>query len=225
MVSTTSGTTSFNMDVDEIISDALEDIGGEYQTASEVARARRVLNLILLELQNRNIPLSKLGFESLTLVTGDGDYTLPSTVNNVLDVNYKDSSGVETPLKGYGVKRWHQISNKTQQGRPSIYFVDKNNSGHTLRVWQVPSSYEDGNTLVCLVSYFIEDADASYQKLDIPTKYLPFVVKWLAYEMSLKRTGIDPQKRIELKQRYLESMETTFDEDRERVDFRIKPKL
>lgn len=226
MPSTTSGSTNFNLDVEEIISLAFEPLGGEYQTASETSRARNIFNLMLIRLQNKGIPLSKLGFEEITLAEDDNDYDLDTKIDNVLEVNYKNlTSNIETPLKGYGWKRWHKIPNKKDKGRPNIYFIDKDRVGLTLYVWQTPGKEQNGNKLVLLCSYKLEDITASYQKVDLPYEYLPFVVAWLSYELSLTREGVPAEKRMELKQKYLETMKESFEEDKERVDFIIKPKI
>jgi len=53
----TSGTYNFNLDIDEIIQEATEMIGGEETLGHEPASARRSINLMLNDWQNRGILL------------------------------------------------------------------------------------------------------------------------------------------------------------------------
>ena len=73
---TTSGTTTFNMDIDEIIDEALDMIGGESDLGKEPRSARRSLNLILTDWQNRGILLWKTGLGTTTTVEGQTSYDL-----------------------------------------------------------------------------------------------------------------------------------------------------
>ena len=52
-----SGTYDFNLDIDEVIQEATEMIGGEDTLGHEPASARRSVNLMLRDWQNRGILL------------------------------------------------------------------------------------------------------------------------------------------------------------------------
>jgi hypothetical protein len=53
----TSGTFNFNLDIDEVIQEATEMIGGEQTLGHTPASARRSINLMLKDWQNRGILL------------------------------------------------------------------------------------------------------------------------------------------------------------------------
>ena len=223
MPSTTSGTYTFSMDVDEIIEDAFEPLGGEHISGNDAKKARRALNRLFIKLRNKNIPLSKLGTETVSLVANTHTYTLPVAVNAVLECNYYDStSAIETPMEAMGMREFHQIPNKTATGgRPVVYCTDNERDAFLLKVWQPPTT--TANSLKLLVSYKIEDITASYQKIDLNSKYYPLIVDWLSYEMSLSRQGIPADVRAELMAKRDESMFDVFEEDRERVSMTIVP--
>ena len=65
----TSGTFNFSMDIDEIIQEALEMIGGEETLGHEPKSARRSINLILQDWQNRGVMLWTANTSTVTLVT------------------------------------------------------------------------------------------------------------------------------------------------------------
>jgi kynureninase len=65
----TSGTFNFSMDIDEIIQEALEMIGGEETLGHEPKSARRSINLILQDWQNRGVMLWTANTSVVTLAT------------------------------------------------------------------------------------------------------------------------------------------------------------
>ena len=54
---TTSGTTSFNLQLSEIVEEAFERAGGEMRTGYDLRTARRSLNLLFADWANRGINL------------------------------------------------------------------------------------------------------------------------------------------------------------------------
>lgn len=220
MASSTSGTTSFFLDVDELIEQAFEPLGGEHISAEEAEKARRTLNLILIELQNKGIPINKLDFVSQTLTEDQTEYNLTSTIVDVLELNLL-RDGTETPLTRYSLREFHQIPIKTTKTRPSVWTIERNNDDVQLKLWPTPDNSTD--TVELMVFKKLEDITASFQKVDLSYRYLPLLTRWLSYELSLHRQGITPDVRQELKINYRESLEDTFDEDRERTDFIVTP--
>jgi hypothetical protein len=223
MTSTTSGTTEFSLDVDDIIEDALGPLGGDYTNAIEQSKARRALNIVLIALQNKNIPLNKIDTVTTTLTDGDQEYTLSSSVTDVLEANLKvTSTGIEIPLNRESLKSFHAIPEKTKEGRPTLFTTERNTSGVTLKVWPVPDA-DSTYTAELLVSKRVEDITAAYQKVDLPYRYYPLLIKWLSYELSLTRQGIGEEIKTRLKMDVAELLNDTFEEDRERTDMILVP--
>lgn len=224
MVSTTSGTYTFSLDVDDIIETSLEPFGEEYVSGVDAQRARRDLNLLLIELQNKGIPLNKLETTSVALTEDTKEYSLDSSFSDVLEATLKTvDSGIERDIERYGREKYHnRIVDKDRSGVPTVYMVDRDKDAVKVSVWQVPE--EDGEyTLELLCSKRIEDVTASFQKLDISYRYLPLITAWLSYKFSLKKMEVPEQMKQRLKNEYLEIMMDTFEEDRERTNTRIIP--
>jgi hypothetical protein len=222
MPSTTSGTTNFTLDVDDIIEQALDPLGGEHSSGIEVSKARRVLNLILIQMQNKNIPLNKLDFVSQALTINDPDFVMSGDIVDILEASLKDTvDNNEIPMARKGLREYQQIPNKAMSNRPNLFTTERLNSGVTVTVWPVPN--KSTYTMTMLVAKRVEDITASYQKIDIPYRYYPLLVKWLSYELSMSRVGIPEEIKNRLKNEYLEAMPDTFDEDRERTDTYIRP--
>ncbi len=222
MASTTSGTTSFSLDVDEIIEQALDPLGKEHASGIDMRKARRVLNLVLIELQNKNIPLHKLDFVDQALSISDPDYTLSAGITDILECSIqKSGEDVALPIERRGLREYQDIPMKTMEGRPNLFTTERNSSGVTVIFWPVPES--NSFTAKMLVVKRVEDINASYQKVDLPYRYLPLLVKWLSYELAKGKQGIGEEIKARLEKDYKECMPDTFDEDRERTDIIFKP--
>src|ERR1035437_4965767 len=105
MPSTTSNSSIFSLDVDDIIEQATDQVGGEWQTAVEAAKARRSLNLVLIQLSNKNIPLNKLEIVTTSLVQGQASYTFDNSYQDILTVTVSvpnTSPQAFLPIQRYG---------------------------------------------------------------------------------------------------------------------------
>lgn len=223
-MTTTSGTTTFTMDVEEIIEQALDPLGGEHQSNISASKARRVLNLLLIQLQNKEIPLSKIDTIDLALDADEPTYLLTASVKDVLScsVSKTASPGVELPISRMSLKAYHNVPLKAMEGPPNSFVTERKSDGVYITFW--PVQPDATYTAHILVAKTVEDVTASYQKLDLPTRYLPLIVAWLTYALALtKATVIGPEKIAMFKANRDELMPDTFEEDRERTDYTVVP--
>jgi len=221
MVSTTSGTTTFSLDVDEIIEQAISPIGGEHQSSEDLEKAKRTLNLVLIMLQNKEIPLSKLSYVTQVLTASEPSYTLNSNIIDVLACNIDDETS-DLEIDRYSLQQYQDLPNKTTENRPNTFLVQRNRDAVNMTFWPVPNDAVT-YTAKMLVSQKVEDITASYQKVDISTRYLPLLVAWLSYELAKNKPGIDENTKNRLKADYIELLPDTIAEDRERTDIVIRP--
>ena len=70
----------------------------------------------------------------------------------------------------------------------------------------------------------IQDAGTGVTTNDIPFRFIQALVAGLAYYMSMKVQGVDPQRRAELKADYMEQWTLASDEDREKAPIRFVPR-
>lgn len=229
---TTSGTSTFTLSVDDIVDQAMIPLGGEHVSGIEALNARRVLNLLLIELQNKDIPISKIATVTLNTVayttTPTPTYTLDPSILDVLNVTVSQSPTSIQPqtdilVQRVGLKQFQEIPNKSQTNRPNTYTVNRLASGCTITFWPVPDQIY-ACTLLCSIK--VQDVTAAYQTIDLPTRFLPLLVSWLSYKLSFTRPqacAADPQLRPSLLADYKEVLMDTMEEDRERADFIVKP--
>lgn len=228
MVESVASSTSFDLPVDELITQAAEGLGGEHLTGNELKRARTALNLILIDMQNRGMtPLASMALVSVALVSGSSmNYSLGSNVFNVMDLTIRTSTATGE-YTDFGVERigfsdWLNISKKTTQGRPTQFMVDRQRSGPVINVWPVPDAGK--YSLQSWVLQRVADVNASHQLVGTPHRYLGAIVRGLRYHLAEMR-GADINKLQWLKQQYVEELQMAMDEDRERTDFEIYPEV
>lgn len=222
MAETVSSTVSFTLAVDEVIEEALDMIGGEHTSAYDSRSARRSLNLLLTDLSNREYPLAHLEQRSLSLLPNISSYTLESDVLGILDLNFKNSDGVETQIAYQSPFDFFNIAEKTETGnQPAVYTLQTNTIPAVLKVWPVP--IESGTSLEYWVMRRHKDVTKSYELVDLSYRYLPALTMGLAYFMSFKRPGLDPMTVDRIAAEYERRLELAFSQDRERSDFQVYP--
>jgi hypothetical protein len=229
VVETVASSTSFDLPVDEIITQAAEGIGGDPLTGNELKRARTALNLILISLQNRGMaPLSSLSLVSVALVSGSSlSYPLGSDVFNVMNVAVRTSTASgeysDTGIEVLGYTDWLQIVNKQQEGRPTQYMVDRTRNNININVWPVPNATGRWSLQAWTVKR-IADINASYQLVGLPHRYLPAVVAGLRYQLAVMRK-LPLDEREWFRNLYETELQLALDEDREKKDFNLYPEV
>ena len=115
---TTSGTTAFNMDIDEIIDEALDMIGGESDLGKEPRSARRSLNFIMTDWQNRGILLWKTLLSSETVSDGVATYDMEPSVVDIIEATIR-RNGNDIEMSRMSMEEYEELPNKSSSG-PSL---------------------------------------------------------------------------------------------------------
>lgn len=225
MTETLSNTTAFNLPVDEILEEAFDILKGEYTNGYDMRSARRSLNLLMIDLANREYPLAHLEKNSVALVADQAEYVLDSDIIGVLDVNFKSSDDVETQMYPTSLFDYFNIPIKTTEGTPSTYAYDRTVSPSKLIIWPVPDTAATGGTIEYWGMRRHKDITKSHQLIDLNYRYLPALSMGLAYFMSFKKEGIEEEKVQRIFNEYEMRLDRAFLEDRERVDFWVYPDL
>ena len=222
----TSGTRTFTLAVDEIIEEAFSRIGGEPQTGKEAQQGRRSLNLLLQEWLNRSVQLWTVTTSSQSLTANTSSYTLNShTVDieeAVIRKTNSDSTFTDFELERISRDDYLNIPNKSDTGRPSQYFLDKQ---LTPVVFLYPTPDDSTDVFRFNERRRIEDNTDSTENVDIPDRFLPCAISGLAYYLALKRPQIEVPRRQELKMLYEEEFNRAMQDNREKVALLIKPDL
>jgi len=218
-----SGTYNFNLDIDEVIQEASEMIGGESTLANEAASARRSINLMLKDWQNRGILLWSTSTSSFTLTTSVTSYDLDSSTINALEVVISRSN-TDVKLTRITPEEYMIIPAKTQTGKPNQYSVRRGRDNSVMSVWPIPENSTD--TIKLEVVKELQDVNKSAtQNADTPKRFLPALTCGLAYYMSMKRPLVPDTKITMLKTNYEEVLARAMEEDRERASIYLLPRL
>lgn len=218
----TSGTYSFSMDIDEVIQEAMEMIGGESTLGEEPRSARRSINLLLQDWQNRGIQLWTINTTAVTVSTSVTTYSLDAHNIDVIEaVVNRDSTDLQ--LERISMEEYLKIPRKGQTGRPTQYAVRRERDNPVVYLWPVPENNTDKIKFET-VKYF-QDVSRSSQTADISRRFYPCLTAGTAYFMSMKRPGVDMGRIQMLKTEYEERLLRAQEEDKERASMYITPRL
>ena len=232
----TSGTTTFesSFSIDEVIEEAYERIGQQPMSGQEMKSARRSLNIMFQEWANRGLHYWEVKNNSITLVNGQTEYTMfrstadgtsdPTSVygvDDVLEAVYRNSSGVDFPLTKINRSAYQGLSNKTQTGVPTQYFVQRFIDKITINLYLTPGATEAGNFLNYYYVSRIQDAGSYTNEADVPYRFVPCMVSGLAYYLSQK---FNPQLVQQMKLLYEDELKRALEEDGSASSSFITPK-
>jgi hypothetical protein len=230
-----SGTTSFTLNLNELVEEAFERCGAELRSGYELKTARRSINLMLSEWANRGVNLWTLDTGVIPLVAGTATYNLPIDTVDLLDHVTRTGSGVnqnDININRISSSTYLAIPNKNATGRPIEVWIDRQSGATgatgtiaypTITVWPVPSTGSSYSFVYTRLRR-LQDAGTGINGQDVPFRMMPAFVAGLAYYLSLKLPGVDPGRRMELKAMYEEDWQRAADEDREKAPIRFVPR-
>jgi hypothetical protein len=219
----TSGTTSFNLTIDEVIDEAYERCGARTNSGNDLRSARRSLNLLFADWGNRGVHLWKVTLQTQALTAGTFQYAAPSDCNDVLEAYISTTSGVTSSTQDVSLTKidrsaYAALPNKGATGQPSQYYISRETTPQVY-LYQAP----DAATYTYLKYYYIgriEDAGSYSNTADIVYRFMPAMCAGLAYYMSQK---IAPERIQLLKQLYEDEMVRALEEDGQRTSSYISP--
>jgi len=224
---TTSGTTSFDMDFTEIAEEAWERAGSEMRSGYDLRTARRSMNLLTIEWQNRGINMWTIDSGSVSLTNGTGQYTLPADTIDLLEQVVRTGAGnvstqSDLTISRISVSTFASIPNKLTTGRPVQVWVERLRDAPRINIWPVPDSND--YTFVYWRMRRVEDAGSGIQTADMNFRFFPCLVAGLAYYIALKVPELMPRVDM-LKAVYEEQFQLAAGEDREKASIRFVPRM
>jgi len=236
---TTTGTSSFNLDLNDLVEEAFERCGKELRTGYDFRTARRSLNLLTIEWANRGINLWTIEQGSITLVQGTNTYDLPDDTIDLLEHQIRTNAGSQSnqtdiTISRISVSTYATIPNKLSQGRPIQVWINRQSGASyptgdnpdrhpQITVWPTP----DGSQTYTFVYWRlrrIQDAGNGVNTQDIPFRFIPCMVAGLAYYLSIKLDNVPPERIAGLKADYEQQFQLASEEDREKAPIRFVPR-
>lgn len=233
---TTSGTSTFNLDLSELVEEAFERCGREMRTGYDLRTARRSLNLLTIEWANRGINLWTIEQGSIPMVTGQSTYNLPVDTIDLLDTVIRTGTGqnqTDINISRISESTYSTIPNKNAQGRPIQVWINRQSGADypttgvnnpKIVVWPTPNAPGDQYTFVYWRLRRIQDSGTGVSTQDIPFRFLTCMVAGLAFYLASKLPEMMPDRILFLKSEYEQQFQLAADEDREKASIRFVPR-
>jgi hypothetical protein len=128
----TSGTSSFNLQLDELVEEAFERAGSELRTGYDLRTARRSLNIMFADWANRGINMWTIEQGEITLTQGQNTYALPDDTVDLIEHVIRTNANIQNnqadlTITRISVSTYATIPNKIQQARPIQVWVQRYN--------------------------------------------------------------------------------------------------
>ena len=175
----TTGTTAFNLDMNDLIEEAFERCGQELRTGYNFRTARRSLNLLTIEWANRGINFWTVEQGQIVLVTGQAIYPMPVDTINLLDTvirqNNSTTNQTDINISGISESTYMSLPNKLAQGRPIQMWFNRQSGQENLSTVTLSGNINSTDTSIT-VSSVANLATAGFIKIDNETISYPNIV-------------------------------------------------
>lgn len=177
-----------------IIEDAMTDAGllqeGQAPNSEQLAKySRKLRDLIKVE-QTQGIKLWLNVDTSVTLVAGQDTYTFSPTGNivmvkpmRVIDAYYSDSTSNRRPIFPISRQEYDLLSQVTQTGQVTQYFVDKQQSALVVKLWLVPDATAATGTVHMVLQVQVTSFTNLTDTMNFPDEWRMFLHWGLADEI------------------------------------------
>jgi hypothetical protein len=160
LAQTEASTSTYVPTIDDIVTMAYRRAGvlnvQQSPTTTQASVARQVLSVLVTALESEGIAMRAVQPGYVLLATGQNLYTLPETVIDCLgngayidptvsQVPFQASS--ETPVIKMDRETYQNMSSKSAQSRPTMYYFARNAPLSTLYLWPTPSASENGGRI------------------------------------------------------------------------------
>ena len=194
-----SGSFDFTVTRDDIITDAIRELGAididESPSTAEVTFAARKLNILLKSLQKEHIFIHTLGRETFNTVIGTGAYNSAAGTHRILDA-FITVGNVDLSISIRPMDYYDELPLKDVTGIPTDLYVDP--ASNVFNLFPVPDQ-------AYVVTYQLErsfqDFDSSTNNADFPITGARLLIKGLAMELA-PAYRISTEERMVLKQEY-----------------------
>ena len=150
---TTSGISSFNLDLSEMVEEAFERVGSELRTGYDLRTARRSLNLLFADWANRGVNMWTFEQGTINLVTGQPTYALPDDTVDLLEHVIRTNQNVinnqaDLTITRISVSTYATIPNKLIQARPIQVYIQRLSANSALTAALVQAAFSSTATSI-----------------------------------------------------------------------------
>ena len=230
-------TNKFNPPIDDIIEEAFErtNIRGT-RTGYQLRSARRSLNIMFQEWENRGVHLWKVKLAEVPLILGQAEYSystdsvnFPNDMSDMLEAFYRNNTTTTNPqdiaLTQISRSQYNATPNKLVQSTPSQFYVERK-INPSVFLYATPSSSVSSTTTPTshqFCFYYlskIENPGAYTNVSDVVNRFYPCMMSGLAYYLSMK---FSPERTLDLERIYESEMLRALDADNQGTSTFISP--
>ena len=162
----TSGASSFNLQLTELVEEAYERAGREIRTGYELKTARRSLNIMFADWANRGINLWTIEQGVINLVQGQTTYPLPVDTVDLVDHVIRTQANITATQSDLTITRialptYATLPNKLTQGRPIQVWVQRYDGMINLTAGTVVGNGTTGSTSISASDTTIQLTDVT----------------------------------------------------------------
>lgn len=166
----TSGVSSFDLDFAELAEEAWERAGREMRTGYDLRTARRSMNLMTVEWQNRGINMWTIDQGAFIMTPGQNTYALPTDTIDLLETVIRTgandpSTQFDLTISRISVSTYASIPNKITQARPIQVWVQRL-SGQTSPTGATLSTTITSTSTTIVLSSIVNLPTTGFIKLD-----------------------------------------------------------
>jgi hypothetical protein len=176
---TTTGSTLFNMDFTEIAEEAWERAGREMRSGYDLRTARRSMNLMTIEWQNKGINMWTMEQGVINLTPGLATYALPTDTIDLLEHVIRTGSNTSSTqadltITRISVSTYATIPNKLSQARPIQVWIQRL-SGEVNPTTSVVETAVTSTATTITLNSVVGLAGAGFIRLDSEDIYYTYV--------------------------------------------------
>ena len=216
----TSGTTSFDLTIEEIIAESYERCGLYVRSGYDLKTSRRSLNLLFAEWANRGLNLWTIEQRTKTLTADTSSYDLDADLVDILSavITEASDSTVDRQIERISRAEYLHISKKSTSASPTQFYIERSITPK-LYVYATPDA---ADTFKYYALTRIQDAGSYSGNAEVPFRFLPCLVAGLAYYIAMKKA---PDRIQLLKQVFEDEWLRASSEDSTRSSIKIVPNI
>ena len=220
-------TNTFNLNIGEIVEEAYERAGLQARTGYDYRTARRSIDMMMLEWQNRGINLWTIESGTQTLTADTATYTLPDDTIDLMEMHLRLDAGDSSSQTDYQLTRisptqYSDIPNKLQTGQPTQIWIQRLTPTPQYTLWPVPDDTQTYTVAYYRIRQIYDSGTPGSNNMDVPKRFIPALVSGLAYYIAMKRPEASERLPF-LKQEYEQQWKLASEEDRVKANFRFVP--
>ena len=139
------------------------------------------------------------GTTAATHSTSDAVLQFIRGMDEILEANYRiASTNVDAPMTQINRSQYQAFSNKTDNGTPTQYWVQRFIDRTTLTIYLTPGSTQAANYINFYYTRRIQDVgDAYTNATNVPYRFVPCMISGLAFLLAQKSNGTTKSTRNE----------------------------